>query len=370
MKRYFTLTTVILAAALFLSACENGDENDNEDRVRQIPVETITITPDQFDDFIRVSGSVEAINDAVISSEASGQVRFIAERGQRVNRGDIVARLDDRVLRANADAARASFEFAQETFERLEPLFADSIVSTQDFRGARTERDAARAQLDQAEKALEDAEIRAPFNGRIEERMIRTGELISPGMPVVRITNTDRIRVRAGVPERYSAEIREGSDVVVSLRAYGGYEYESSVSFAGSVIDPDRRTFPIEVEMRNPEGLIKPEMVVNLRVKRRAIRDAIVVPRTAIVRDEGSVNLFVVREENGHKVSELVEIRTGTATGPVVEILEGLQEGDEVVVAGMSNLSIGDRLNIIQNESSTERATRLQQSEWPVVTFD
>jgi len=370
MKRYFILTSVLLASVLFLSACENGEENNDEERVRQIPVETITITPDQFDDFIRVSGSVEAINDAVISSEASGQVLYIANRGQRVNRGDTIARLDDRSLRANLDAARAGFEFAQETFERLEPLYADSIVSTQDFRAARTERDGARAQLDQAEKALEDAEIRTPFNGRIEERMIRTGELINPGMPVVRITNTDRIRVRAGVPERYSAEIREGNDVIVSLRSYGGSDYESRVSFAGNVIDQDRRTFPVEVEMSNPDDAIKPEMVVNLRIKRRAIEGAIVVPRTAIVRDEGSVNLFVAREENGHKISELVEVRTGTATGPVVEILEGLQEGDEVVVAGMSNLSVGDRLNIISNETSVSRAERLQRSDRPVVTFD
>ncbi|AXI99847.1 membrane fusion protein, multidrug efflux system [Cyclonatronum proteinivorum] len=355
--------SILFTAALlglFITACDELNENEeNGERVREIAVETITLTADRFDDFIRLTGSVEAVSDAVISAEASGQVLRIAERGQRVNRNGLIASLDDRMLEANVRAARAGFDFAEETLQRLEPLYADSIVSVQDYRAALTERDARRAQLDQAEKALQDAEIRAPFSGRIEERMVRTGELINPGMPVVRLVNTDRVRIRAGVPERYSAEIREGSEAIVSLRSYGGGEVNSAVTFAGSVIDPDRRTYTVEIEMENPDGLIKPEMVVNLRLKRRAIEDALIIPRTAIIRDEGSENIFVAREENGHLVAALTEIRTGTATGSLIEVLEGLQEGDQVIVSGMSALSVGDRLNVLRNENSAERFSRL-----------
>ncbi len=360
----------LLVTVLAVSACETNDNGNNDVQVRTVPVETVTITPDRFDDFIRISGSVEAINDAVISAEVNGQVRNIADRGQRFNRGEVVARIDDRIFRANVESARAAFEFAQDTFERLQPLYADSIVSTQDFRGASTERDAARAQLDQAEKALEDTEIRAPFAGRVEERMVRTGELINAGMPVVRLVNTERVRVRAGVPERYSGQITEGSEARISLRSYSGGEFDTRVTYAGNVIDSDRRTFPVEIEMRNPERVIKPEMVVNVRLKRRSIENAVIIPRTAIIRDERSESVFVAREGENGLQAELVEIRTGSAAGPVIEIVEGLEEGDQVIVAGASNLSIGDRLNVISNESSTERAERLQRQDRPVVTFD
>lgn len=359
-KLSLLLTSVLLA--VLITGCDdsNGNGENNGERVREIPVETITLVPDRFDDFVRLTGSVEAISDAVISSEVSGNIVRIADRGQRVSRNGIIARVDDRMLQANFRAAKAAFEFADETLQRLEPLYADSIVSVQDFRAALTERDARRAQLDQAETALSNAEIRAPFAGRVEERMVRSGELINPGMPVVRLVSTDRVRVRVGVPERYSSEIREGSEAIISLRSYGGAELVSEVSFAGSVIDQDRRTYPVEIEMANPEGIVKPEMVVSVQLKRRAIEDAIIVPRTAIIRDEGTENIFVAREVNGHLVSELVEIRTGTATGPLVEVLKGLEPGDVVVVAGMSALSIGDRLNVLRSESSTERSQRLQ----------
>jgi membrane fusion protein, multidrug efflux system len=360
----------LIALAVLISACENGDENgQNANDVRLMPVETVTVEKDRFEDFIRLTGTVEAIDDATISAETSGRILSIRERGERVRQGEVIARLDDRLIQAQYEAARTGFELADDTFNRLEALYADSIISTQDFNSARAQRDQARAQLDQARKQLQDANISAPFNGRIEERMIRTGELINPGMPVVRLVNTDRVRILSGIPERYSAEIREGNEVVVNMRDAGGSSRTSRISYAGNVIDPDTRTYTIEVELTNPEQLIKPEMVVDLRVKRALLEDVVIVPRTAIVRDETGVFVFVAKEENGRKVAELQEVRIGTASGPLVQILEGISDGDEVVVAGMRNLSIGDELNILRNESSITRAERLRDQDRPVANL-
>lgn len=379
-KRFSFFMMMPALLVLALAGCNgeaplNGeDENDeSQQRVREIAVETITLRPDGFDDLVRISGSVEAIDDAVISAEVGAQVLSIVDRGTIVQRGDVIAELDKRMLRANLDAAEASFEFADETVNRLQPLFDDEVVSVQDFRAARTERDAAKAQLDQAQKALQDATIRAPFDGRVEQRRIRAGELINPGMPVARIVNSRRVRIVSGVPERFSNEIGPGSTVFIDMAAYGAGQIEDEISFAGNVIDPDRRTYQVEIELDNPEQFLKPDMVVNLRLKRRTIEDAIIIPRTAIIRDEEHLNVFVARPQengNGYKQAELVRIETGTASGRIVEVLSGLSSGDEVVVAGMSNISVGDRLNIIANEDSNERARRLQQNDRPVVTFD
>lgn len=358
----------IAAIAVACSEEQNGNSN-NDDRVRQVPVETVTIEMDEFNDFIRLTGTVEAIEDAVISAETSGRILSIVNRGEQVERGGVIAQLDDRLTRAQYSAAKTNYELAEDTFNRLKSLYADSIISTQDFNSARAQRDQAKAQLEQAEKQLEDVHISAPFDGRVEERMIRSGELINPGQPVVRLVNTNRVRVKAGIPERYSGDIREGSEVRVRFMALDDETRESRISYAGNVIDPDNRTFTIEVELRNPDSRIKPDMVADLQVQRELLSGVIIIPRTAVIRDEEGTSVFVVSEENGRKTARLVSVSTGSASGAIIQITDGLNEGDEVVVNGMRNLSAGDQLNVLKTEGSLERANRIQSQQRSVASY-
>lgn len=370
LNRTKTLTTILLAAAVMISCgAENNDEQNENNNVRMIPVETVTVYPDRFEDYIRMTGTVEALDDATISAEVSGRILSIADRGARISEGDVIARIDDRLIQAQYNAAQTAFEFAEDSYNRMETLYEDSIISTQDLNNARSQRDQARAQLDQAQKQLQDAQIEAPFSGRVEERMIRTGELINPGQPVLRLVNTDRVRILSGIPERYSAEIREGNEVTLHFRSFGGGSRTSTVSYAGNVIDPDTRTYTIEVELGNNQQAIKPEMVVDMQVQRQTLEDVIIIPRTAVIRDETGTFVFVARQDGDRKVADLVEVQTGTAGGPLVQVLEGLEEGDEVVVNGMRSLSMGDQLNILKNETSSERADRLRAADQPVVNY-
>tara|TARA_R100001143_G_scaffold61071_2_gene61185 strand:+ start:7063 stop:8142 length:1080 start_codon:yes stop_codon:yes gene_type:complete len=359
-----------MPAALF-TACSNGNEEVEEatNGVRLMPVETVTMVTGDFDDYIRLSGTVEAIDDATISSESSGRILSISDRGDQVSSGDIIARLDDRVIRAQYNAAKTAFELADDTFNRLESLYADSIISTQDFRNARAQRDQAKAQLELTNKQLMDSQIKAPFNGRVEQRFVRTGELVNPGQPVVRLVNTDKIRILAGIPERFSGEITEGSDVEVNISALGIEPLESTITYSGNVIDPDTRTYTIEVELNNSEGIIKPDMIVELQVNRSTLQDVLIIPRTAVLRDEEGSSVFISRTDNEVKYAELVSVTTGMSSGPVVQILSGLEEGDEVVVSGMRSLSIGDQLNVIQTETSLERAVKLSRENRPAAAF-
>ena len=358
------------ALTLFVLSCNGETENDTDDSaVRMIPVETVTVEMGDFEDYIRLTGTVEAMNDAIISSESSGRILSISDRGQRVRQGEMIAQMDDRVLRSQYEAARTGFNLANDTYNRLEALYADSIISTQDYESAKAQRDQAKAQLDLTEKQLQDSKIEAPFDGRIEERMIRTGELINPGQPVVRLVNTNSVRILAGIPERYSGEITEGSEVTAHFRGIDREAFTSEVTYAGNVIDPDTRTFTVEIELSNQGEVIKPDMVVDIQVKRSTLDNVIVIPRTAIVRDEEGVSVFRSREENGRKIAELVDVRTGPASGPLIQVVDGLSEGDEVVVMGMRTLSVGDELNVLQNESSLERAERLRERDRPVVSF-
>jgi len=366
---YINRLLLIIIAALLFAGCNNEEEPVEQERTRLVAVETITMESDSFEDFIRLTGTVEAFEDAVISAETQGRILEIVGRGASLNEGEVIARLDDRMIQAQYNAAQTAFDLAVENFNRMESLHADTIISTQDLQSARAQRDQARAQLDQAEKQLRDSNIEAPFSGRVEERMIQRGEHISPGMPVARLVNTREIRILTGIPERYSGEITEGSPVEIHLRSSSNEPIQSSITYAGNVIDPDTRTFTAEIELQNPDQILKPEMVVELRVKRRTIEDAMIIPRTAVVRNEDGISVFKAVEDGENKKARLTSVQTGRSSGPLIEITSGIEPGDEIVFSGISNLNDGDRLNILNNESSVERSERLATTGRPFVSY-
>ncbi|MEX0928809.1 MAG: efflux RND transporter periplasmic adaptor subunit [Balneolales bacterium] len=351
MHKYSSLPVWALLLAV-VPACDNsGLENGNNeapenDRTRVVAVETMVVEPGLFQDAVNLSGTVESMNDAVISAEASGRVLEIQRRGSEVAAGEVVAQLEEAMLQANLDVARATYEMAQDAFERQEPLFEEEIITPLEFSMVRSQRDQARAQLDQAETQLENASITAPFDGRVEERMVETGEVLSPGNPVLRLVNTRQVRISAGVPERYSNEIGEGSVVTVNLEAYGGNIREAVITFSGNVINAQTRTYPIEVEVDNPDRFMKPQMTVELMVTRSFLEDVITIPRTALVRDESGQNVFVVNRTGERPVAEFRPVSTGRSSAGNILISDGLFSGDEIIVAGLGNLNVGDVVRV------------------------
>jgi RND family efflux transporter MFP subunit len=361
---------LILLAAAAISCTDNAEEEaTTENGVRLIPVETVEVVDGSFEDYIRLTGTVEALEDAMISSETSGRVLSIKDRGAYVQKGETIAQIDDRLIQAQYDAAKAAYEFAQDSYERLERLYADSIVTTQDFDNARTQFDQARSQLTQAEKQLEDATISAPFTGRIESRMINRGELIGPGQPVVRLVSSDRVRFVTGIPERYTGEITEGTEVDIYLRALGTGAIKANISYAGNVIDPETRTYAAEIEIDNPDRLVKPDMIADLQIKRTTLEGVVLLPRTAVLRNEEGASVFRSIQENGRKIAELVSVETAAASGPFIQIVSGIEIGDEVVVSGMRTLSSGDELNVLNTMTNIERIEQLKEQDRPVVSY-
>ena len=199
---------LLALAALVMIGCNNADGSDSEAESattqRQIRVETLLLEPSRFEDVIELTGTVEALNDAALSAQASGTVEYLADLGTALSRGGVVARLDQGQVRAavqqaeaQVEAAQAQFDLAQDNFQRQEPRYRDSIISALEFENVRAQRNQARASLRQAEAALaqaqerlDDTVIRAPFAGIVEERFIEAGEQIVPGQRVARVVST------------------------------------------------------------------------------------------------------------------------------------------------------------------------------------
>ena len=362
----------ILAAGLFsfcaaalLAGC--GTEPPNAARSapanvaeeRAIRVETLVLEPTVFRDVIQLTGSVDAFDDARLSAQTSGTVIAVAPLGTSLRNEATVAQInpllpESAVLQASAivEAAEAQFGLARENLTRNEPLFADSVISTIEWEGVQAQYNQSRANLAQAEAALDQARtmlaqtrVVAPFDGTVEEHFVEPGEQVTPGMAVARLINTRRIKVISGVPERYAADILPGAPVQISFEAYRGKRIDGLVSFVGRAVDPQSRTFPIEIVIDNPDGTIKPEMVARVEVTREIIEDALVVPRAAVIRTENGHIVYLIETREGIPTAVQRDLVPGPDFGAYV-VATNLQPGDEVIVLGQSRVIDGDRVEI------------------------
>lgn len=349
---------VLGLAALLLVGC--GDDAPPPEAPlptqnrRTVQVQVLEADTTAFDDRIQLTGTVEAIDDVNLSAEVAGQLSYVAPLGTRVGRGTVVARTDQRLLQSAVEAAQAQFDLAEDTFNRQQALYRDSVISALEFATYRAQRNQARAQLDQANKQLEDTRMRSPITGRIEERFVEAGELVAPGTPVVRIVDTRRVKVKTGIPERYAGDVEIGTPVSARFDAYGQGTREGDVSFVGNVIAPNSRTFVAEVEFDNREGALKPEMVSDLSILRRRLEDVIVVPQNALVRDEDGTSLYIVVDAGDALMAERRAVEVGPSFGGRVVIAAGLEGGERVIVVGQNRIAEGDRVEIDRTFESVE----------------
>ena len=368
-----TLALAAVAAGL-LAGCGPGDAPDAETpgeaaAARAVPVEVVLAEALRFEDRIELTGNVKAPNDAVLSAESAGRLTYVAELGRFINAGQVVARVDGRLQQAGVEQAQATLAaveaqaaLAEDQFMRQEPLYRDSILSALEFEAVRAQRAQAQAQVAQARAGVSVARtqagntvLAAPFAGTVEAHLADRGETVGPGTPVVRLVAASGVRVAAGVPEIYANEVAEGTEVQIEPTAYGAPPMRGTVVFAGRAIDPQSRTFPIEVSVDNRDGLLKPAMTTRLYVTRRVVEGALAVPLVAVERDERGEGLFVAIDQGGRLVAERRNVITGARADGRVVIESGLAAGEQVIVSGQGALTTGDAVRIVETEPRVQQ---------------
>lgn len=341
-----------LAAACGQAGGAQVDESVQAERIRTMNVEVMEVVPEAFSDYVRVVGTVEAERDVTVSAEEGGVVEaLLARKGERVQRGQPLIRLNADILEAQLDQAAAQANLADETWKRQKTLWEQEQVGTEmAYIQARSNAQTARAQARVLAQRLARTTIRSPVAGILDDRMVEVGNMVAPGTPVVRVLDVDTVKVVAGVPERYAADIERGARVGVTVDALGGREYTGEVDFVGAAVAGDNRTFAIEVEVANPGLGIKPGMSANVQVFRVGLDSALVVPRHAVIRQEGGYVVYVARNTPEGWRAEARGVVPGLTRGEQVVIDEGLEPGDRVVVVGQQRVAHGDAL-IVTNEA-------------------
>lgn len=353
---------ILLLCCGFWSACADPGNSPNAESepppMAAKHVETLEVFPIAFDDFIELTGTIEANHDVIVSARTTGTLEMIARLGQTVRAEQTVARIDDGLLQtahrrteAQVHNARAALRIAQDSYDRQQPLFADSIISALEFTRLETTLDQAKSALslaeaahDQATRQLANTILPAPITATVEERYVEPGERVVGGTRLLRLVDSHSVQVVAGISERYAGEIEIGTPARISPRSAGAPARTGRVSFAGSVIDPNSRSFEVKISVDNSDRKLKPEMIVQLAVVRLTVEDALVIPGNAITRNEAGMAIYVVEEREEGSFAQRRSITIGPEYANRVVVSGGLAAGEIVVIRGQSTLGDGDRI--------------------------
>jgi multidrug efflux pump subunit AcrA (membrane-fusion protein) len=244
------VSAVLVAVALDGCAAADGgaaraeevdDGGMDTTGVRVINVGVTPVGRSDFVDFIRIVGEVEAMHDITVSAEEAGPIaRFFVAKGARVSRRQVIAKIDDAVLRGQVDEARATAELADEQYERQRRLWEEERIGSEiAYLQARSTAKAADARYRTLLARLERTEVRAPVAGVFDEKYVEIGEMVSPGSPIVRVVAIQQVKVVGGVPERFGLDVREGDTARVTFDVLPGREFAGTIQFVGAAVDPD-----------------------------------------------------------------------------------------------------------------------------------
>jgi RND family efflux transporter MFP subunit len=319
-------------------------------------VQTVAVRDAPLDSMETVAGLARAFHKATVKAETQARVLSRrVERGQRVTAGDVLIQLDAsrlqlalRQAEANLAARNSDLAHAQRENRRGERLSAQKAISAQqtdDLRHqldrARDARELAEVARDTAQRNLEDARIVAPFTGQIDDLYVDVGDYVAPGTPVAMLVDFSRIRVFAGVTGAAAARIEAGETAQVRLAALGGAEVPARLSSVSSVANERDGTYEIELWVDAPPPGVRDGMVASVQLESSTGRAVPLAPRAGLLRRAGKPEIFVVEREGDTEVARLRRLRTGRSNGEWIEVLEGLREGDRVVVNGQFALRDG-----------------------------
>lgn len=329
------------------------DQSVQDNLVRIVNVKATQLTPQTFYSTYKVIGYTQAINDATVASEANGPiVKYFVKKGDYVQKGQNIAKIDDALLQAEADRLKAMVRQSQENYDRLKNLWEEERIGSEiDYLNAGYSLDQAKASLNSVEEQIRKTILKAPFSGKIDDIITETGETAMVGTPMVRLIDDTDIKVVGGVPARYSSVVKEGSFVEVDLGQIDSQRRKGRINFVSSAIDPASRTFKIEVLLDNTEHTIKIDAEATLIIQTERIENAMVLDQQYIFRNENGYQVFVVGEDSeGKQIATARTIELGPLNG-TKRVVRGLNLSDHVITEGFALVEDQSRIRVADSEN-------------------
>lgn len=318
-------------------------EVGTKDSLKAIDVSTVTVTKGGFTNYVNLQGHVDAQDNVTAYPQAAGVITAIYVKvGDHVRKGEVLAQLDNSVLKQQIAQAQAQATLSQTVYKRQKNLWDQNIGSEVQFLQAKTNFESAQKQVDALKQQADLYRITSPINGTVDQMDLKLGQAASPGATGIRVVNAEKLKVKADVPESYSDDINQGDRVEVVVPDAND-SLMARVTFAAKVIDPSSRSFAIEIKLPSSKEL-RPNMTAIIRVADYSKKSAIAIPLNAIQHSDSTTYVYV--DEDG--VAKKKMIKTGDTYGGKTEVLSGLSGGEQLVNEGASDVEDGDKLRVLK----------------------
>ncbi len=327
------------------------------DTAKNIPlITTFKAQHEEFNHMLELQGNVTTKNLLVITPEYNGILTNVyVKEGQKVTKGQILAKIDDGGLGQQLAQLQIQSDLAKTTFERQKRLWDQKIGSEIQYLQAKSSYESQIEAVNQLKQQLAKTTVRAPFSGTIDDVITEQGSVVGAGQtPLMRIVNLEDMYIETDVPERYVADVTVGKKVQVEFPVLGKTVH-TNVRQASNFINPANRTFKVEVAVPNKEKSIKPNLTARLKINDYTNENALLVPQSIISENaEGEQYVYVVKDKNveGEGVAMKVIIKTGKTQGDVIEVLEGIEDGAEIVQEGARSVRDGQTVKVLTIESN------------------
>jgi len=315
-----------------------------------------TVAKTQKQPTLALTGSIEAAQEAVVSTKVAGRVASVSvNNGDTVSAGQTLIQLDDSdyrnaltISQATLAKAQANLESARNDYQRSKSLFDASALSAKDLEGAQTALDVAQADAgsaaaaaDNAREALQNASISSPISGVAADCSVKIGQFLSPGTALLKVENISTVRAVVNVEQNDLAAIKTGLAAKVTTDAFSGRIFDGTVEAINPVAGSSTRVFETKIRVANSGQLLRPGMFVKVEIETGVPVTVIAVPQNAVVSNAGLYYVFLL--EGGRVKRQQVQV--GQVMGQLVEITSGLTEGQRVVLTDVSTLNDGDQVN-------------------------
>ncbi len=344
MKRIIYLTLIIVFA-IFISAC--GKKNNKKEIEKKLSLVKIReVKGEEYSEIYKVVGIVKPYASAKLSSEEGGIITYLSkDKGYNVRKGETIVVLNKDFDKAAYEQALSQYELARDNYERAEKLYLENATTEQVYSNAKLQFSIAEKTVNMYRTRLRKGYITSPINGVVDAKYMNLGEMTGPGSPILSIVDISKVKIEAGIPEKYVIHLTKGKKVDITFDVLPDEKYSGKITYISPTLNPQSRTFDIEVIIDNKDRKLKPEMSANIYISNMNLDDAVVLERDSFV-DNGDEQFVFVLENN---IAKKKIIKLGGSSDNKVLVSEGLNIGDKLIYYGFRALVDGDTVKVVSD---------------------
>ncbi|OIP01682.1 MAG: hypothetical protein AUJ98_03560 [Bacteroidetes bacterium CG2_30_33_31] len=324
----------------------SGDSTNSNSN--SILVGVTKLAESEFVNYVDVTGSVESNIEALISPEINGQIEKVyVSDGDYVKKGTTLFKLKTEMTNKSIEELKTSLTLAKTIFNKQKDLWDQKIGSEMQYLQAKNNKESLERKLETINTQLNMASIRAPFDGYVEEVFQKEGEMASPGRQVLQLVNLKDLKVTADVSEAYLPNMKVGNLVSISFPTFPDLIIKAPITSIGSIINPNNRTFKIQIKIPNQSNVLKPNIISNIKLIENTYKTAFVIPSIVIKNDASKQKyIYLIKEKAGKLIATKTFIETGASYGNNSMVISGLKAGDQVIYQGYNLVKNGSNVRI------------------------